>query len=173
LADYVAASSISKDGFARDADAARRLAGQEVKLWGYVDHGNLYGDEGAKLILGDWWSGEGPDAGAWRFNLKASADDAVGHSFAVHVPNDPGRDVLLAVFVADANAQRPTRVLLTGRLLTFDAPTHVAGLTGLYMELASSRTFCSSRRRRRTNESSKALTVYPKLCRPAGFSSKR
>lgn len=25
-----------------------------------------------------------------------------------------------------------------GRLLTFDAPTNVAGLTGLYLELASS-----------------------------------
>ncbi len=48
-----------------------------------------------KLILGDWWSGEGPDATTWRFNLKAEADDEVGHSFPVHVPNDPGRDDLL------------------------------------------------------------------------------
>ena len=46
--DYVAASSLSKDGFARNGAEARKLHGQEVKLWGFVDHGNLYGDEGAK-----------------------------------------------------------------------------------------------------------------------------
>ena len=54
---YIAASSLSKDGFARNAAEARKLHGQEVELWGFVDHGNLYGDEGAKQILGDRWSG--------------------------------------------------------------------------------------------------------------------
>ena len=50
--DYIAASSLSKDGFARNGAEARKLHGQEVKLWGFVDHGNLYGDDGAKQILG-------------------------------------------------------------------------------------------------------------------------
>jgi hypothetical protein len=139
IGDYVAASAISRNGFARNAAEARRLHGQEVKLWGFVDHGNLYGDEGARQILGERWSGEGPNATTWRFNLKARADDEVGHSFAVNVPNEPGRDDLLKAFLADASAGKPTKVFLKGKLFTFDAPTNAAPLTGLSMDLQSSR----------------------------------
>jgi hypothetical protein len=135
--DYVAASSISQNGFARDGNAMRALNGQEVKLWGFVDHNNMYGDGGARLILGDWWSGEGPRAATWQFNLKARADDQAGKSFAVHVPNDQGRDDLLRLFVADAKAGKPTQVFITGRLFTFDAPTNAGVFTGLYIELQS------------------------------------
>ena len=138
VGDYTAASSISKGGFARNGEELRALADQEVKLWGFVDHSNMYGDEGAKAILGDWWSGAGPDATTWRFNLKARAGDAAGKSFAVYVQNDEGRDELLRRFVEDASAGRPTRVFLTGRIVIFDAPTNNATLTGLTLELQSS-----------------------------------
>jgi hypothetical protein len=116
----------------------RRLDGQEIKVWGFVDSGNIYGDADAKEILGALWSSEGPDAATWRFNLKADPDDKTGNSFPVLVPNDPGRDELLRAFVADANAQRPTRVFVTGKLHTFDAPTNTGALTGLTIELRSS-----------------------------------
>jgi hypothetical protein len=139
IGDYVAASSISKNGFARDAAAMRKLDGQEIKVWGFVDSGNIYGDAGAKAILGDWWSGDGPDATTWRFNLKAEASDKVGNSFSVLVPNDPDRDELLKAFVADANAQKPTKVFVKGKLRTFDAPTNTGALTGLTMEVGSSK----------------------------------
>jgi hypothetical protein len=138
IGEYVAASSISKNGFARDAAAMRKLDGQEIMLWGYVDAGNIYGDADAKEILGDLWSGDGPDATTWRFNLKAEASDKVGNSFSVLVPNDPGRDELLKAFVADANAQKPTKVFVKGKLRTFDAPTNTGALTGLTMALGSS-----------------------------------
>ncbi|MDX1417816.1 MAG: hypothetical protein R3293_26680, partial [Candidatus Promineifilaceae bacterium] len=106
IGDYTAASSISKEGFARDEQQLRELEGQEVKLWGFVDHGNLYGDESAKAILEEWWGGEGPDTSTWRFNLKAGESDEAGHSFSVFVPNDQGRDDLLRLFLSDARAQR-------------------------------------------------------------------
>lgn len=136
--DYIAASSFSKDGFARDAETIRELEGQMVKIWGFVDHNNLYGDEGAQAILGDWWSGTGPNDTTWRFNLKAQAHDAAGKSFAVYVPNDEGRDELLKAFLADARAQKPTKVFVKGTIFTFDAPTNAASLTGLRMDLSSS-----------------------------------
>jgi hypothetical protein len=135
---YTAASSISKDGFATDGQAMRKASGQEIKLWGYVDHGNLYGDERAREILQDWWSGKGPAPTTWRFDLKARDNDATGHAFAVHVPNDAGRDALLKVFAADAKAKRPTKVFIKGKLFTFDAPTGGVLLTGLRMEVQSS-----------------------------------
>ena len=135
---YMAASSISKDGFARNEETVRALDGQVVKLWGYVDYSNIYGDDSAKAILGDWWSGAGPDASTWRFNLKAHAGDATGKSFAVTVPNDEGRDELLRRFAAAVQAQQPTKVFLTGMLDTFDAPTNNGTLTGLTMEVQSS-----------------------------------
>jgi hypothetical protein len=94
---------------------------------------------GAKAILQEWWSGEGPGPGTWRFNLKAEADDVVGRSFAVHVPNDAGWEDQLRRFVADARAGRPTKVFVSGRPFTFDAPTQARDLTGLYLELESSR----------------------------------
>jgi hypothetical protein len=102
---YMAASSISANGFARDAKEIRKAQGQEIELWGFVDHRNLYGDAGAKRILGEWWSGDGPDAATWRFDLKARENDEAGHSFAVRVPDDGGRDDLLRAFLADARAQ--------------------------------------------------------------------
>jgi hypothetical protein len=135
---YMAASAISQHGFARSGAAVDALAAQDVQIWGYVDHGNLSGDDAARAILGDWWSGPGPDDAAWRFDLKANADDKVGQSFAVHVPNDPGRDDLLERFVADARAQQPTKVFVTGKLFTFAAPTNVSAHTGLTMAVASS-----------------------------------
>jgi hypothetical protein len=136
--EYIAASSISRNGFARDAEAMRKLDGQEVSIWGYVDQGNIYGNEQAREILGDWWSGDGPTATSWRFNLKANPDDAVGRSFEVRVPNDEARDEFLRRFVADANARRPTRVFLTGTIITVDVPTTNATLTGLVLKLQSS-----------------------------------
>ena len=138
VGDYAAASSLSRNGFARDGAALSQADGREVKLWGYVDPTNLYGDASAQAILGDWWTGPGPDASTWRFNLKAGANDDAGQSFAVHVPNDPGRDDLLRVFVADANAQETTKVFVTGRLVTFEAPTSDGVRTGLIMEVRSS-----------------------------------
>lgn len=44
---YTAASSLTKNGFAKDGEQMRGLDGQVVMLWGFVDHGNLYGDESA------------------------------------------------------------------------------------------------------------------------------
>jgi hypothetical protein len=135
---YVAVSSISRNGFARNDAELQNLQGQDVRLWGFVDPSNLYGDDSAKQILPEWWSGEGPTATTWSFNLKGHPDDAAGQSFSVQVPNDAGRDQLLRAFVADARAQRPTRVFVTGRLFTFDAPTNVTTRQGLYMEVQSS-----------------------------------
>jgi hypothetical protein len=72
-------------------------------------------------MLRDCWSGDSPDAGTWRFGLKANENDETGHSFAVYVPNDAGRDGLLEVFLADARRKRPARVLVKGRLFAFRA----------------------------------------------------
>ena len=116
----------------------RKLDGQEIMVWGFVDSSNIYGDAGARTILGDWWSGDGPNATTWRFNLKAEAGDKAGNSFSVLAPNDPGRDELLKAFVADANAQKPTKVFVKGQLHTFGAPTNTGALTGLTLELQSS-----------------------------------
>jgi hypothetical protein len=70
--------------------------------------------------------------------LKAEAGDKAGNSFSVLAPNGPGRDELLKAFVSDANAQKPTKVFVKGKLHTFDAPTNTGVLTGLTMALRSS-----------------------------------
>lgn len=136
--DYVAISSLSRNGFARNEAKLSDLQGQEIQLWGFVDHRNLYGDKSAKQILQEWWSGEEPTADTWRFNLKGHPDDAAGQSFAVYVHNDAGRDELLRAFVADARAQRPTQVFVTGQLFTFEAPANMTTRQGLYLEVQSS-----------------------------------
>lgn len=137
--DYLPAAALSRSGFVRPGVGAEDLQGREIRVWGFVDHGNLYADAAAREILGEWWSGEGPAPGSWRFNLKAAADDPVGASFAVHILDDLLRDDLLRVFVADARGGRATRVYLEGKLDLFDAPTGGARLTGLRLELGSSR----------------------------------
>lgn len=135
--EFLAASAVARGGFARNGAELRGAHGREIRLWGYVDYANLYGDAGAREILGEFWSGEGPDATTWRFDLKAGEDDAAGQSFAVHVPNDDRRDEVLRVFVANAKAGKSTKVFLSGRLFTFAAPTNVRTVTGLYLELQS------------------------------------
>jgi hypothetical protein len=131
-------SRIADGGFARDPQALARWEHKEIRLSGYVDHGNLYGGLTARRILQDRWAGDGPAPGVWRFDLKAWPDDPVGRSFAVRVPDDPGSGDLLRRMAADARAQRPTKVVVTGRLHRFDAPTQAAVLTGLKLVVRSS-----------------------------------
>jgi hypothetical protein len=135
---YMAVSAISRDGFARNEAELQNIQGQKIKLWGFVDPSNLYGDDAAKQVLQEWWSGEGPTATTWRFNLKGHPEDVAGQSFSVQVLNDAGRDQLLRAFVADARAQRPTKVFVTGWLFAFDAPTNMTTHQGLYMKVQSS-----------------------------------
>jgi hypothetical protein len=138
VGEYLPVAAIAPNGFLSDERTAAEMHGREVRLWGFVDQGNLYGDADAKRVLGEWWSGEGPDADTWRFGLKAGQDDPVGHSLPVNVPNDAGRDALLAAFRADAESGRPTRVFLQGQLKTYAAPTQFRSLTGIVIEVPSS-----------------------------------
>lgn len=135
--DPISASSLAKGGFARSDREVRDLNGREIRVRGFIDHRNLYGDASARQILDDWWSGEGPSVTTWRFDLKGRADDEPGHGFPVHVPSDAGRDELLRAFLADARENRPTKVLVQGRLRTFEAPLNAVTLTGLYLEARS------------------------------------
>ena len=146
IGDYVSASSISENGFLRTTKASVH-SGQFIKLWGYVDYANLFGDAGAKEILGDWWGGDGPDPTTWRFNLKAHPDDKPGNSFAVLVPNDKERGTVLQVFADNARARQPTRVFVAGKIVTFDAPVNITRRLGLYIELAGSSDIAFSTRR--------------------------
>jgi hypothetical protein len=139
LPGYLPASSISRAGFVSDSDKVQDLLGRETGIWGFVDHQNLYGDDDARLILGDWWSGYGPDPATWQFGLKANPDDPTGQSFTVRVPNDMLRDDLLRLFVQDARAGRPTQVHLKGIISTFPAPINATTLLGLSMQLQSTR----------------------------------
>jgi uncharacterized protein len=138
LPGYIPTSAISKAGFVSDKGKVESLLGRETGVWGFVDHQNLYGDDQAKLVLGDWWSGYSPDPAAWQFKLKANADDPAGQSFTVQVPNDMLRDDLLRLFAQDASAGRPTQVHLKGLISTFPAPANTVTLLGLSMELGSS-----------------------------------
>ncbi len=135
---YIPVFSMSEGGFARNETELQDIQSQEIKLWGYVDHRNMYGNQSAEQILQEWWSGEGPTAGTWSFNLKGHPNDPAGQSFSVRVPDDAGRDQLLRAFVADARAQKPTQVFVTGQLFTFEAPTNVTTHQGLYLEVESS-----------------------------------
>jgi hypothetical protein len=136
IGDYVAVSSISRNGYARNEKLMREINGNEIKVWGFVDHSNIFADD-ADYILGDWLGGKGPGPGTWRFNLKSEPDDDPGASFMVCLPNDEGRDKLLKIFVTDAKAGKPTRVFVKGRIFTFDAPVNFSTLTGLRMEVES------------------------------------
>jgi hypothetical protein len=137
IGGYLPVTAIARNGFVSDERRVAEAHGQEVRLSGFVDQGNLYGDVEAKRVLGEWWRGKGPEAEHWRFDLKAQADDPVGRSFAVLVPNDAGREDLLRRLVADARARRATRVFVTGKLSTFHAPTQLLDRTGLYLQRRS------------------------------------
>jgi hypothetical protein len=131
---YVAAAEISRHGFAREGAELRSMQGQVIRVQGFVDHANLFGDAAAREILAEWWGGESRDAATWSFNLKANESDDAGQSFTVHVHSDDGRDELLRRIVADARAGRATRVHVTGRLRLFEAPENLVTRTGLYLE---------------------------------------
>lgn len=131
---YVAAAEISRQGFARDGAELRSMQGQMIRVWGFVDQENLFGDASARGILAEWWGGESKDAATWSFKLKANESDEAGQSFTVHVHSDDERDELLRRIVADARAGRATRVHVTGRLHIFEAPSNLVTRTGLYLE---------------------------------------
>lgn len=136
--EYVAAAAITRDGLARDGAELSAMQGENIRVWGYVDEGNLYSDGTGREILGDLWSGEPRNPATWRFDMKAHRTDDTGHSFAVIVRNDDGRDALLRTIVANAEAGRSTRAYVTGTVRTFAAPANAITRTGLYLEVAGS-----------------------------------
>jgi hypothetical protein len=135
---YVAAARFSRHGFAREGKEFQSMVDREVRISGYVDTLNLYGNDDVRRILGAWWSDYATDPAGWRFNLKADSDDLAGQSFPVIVPNDLLRDDVLRVFLKDAAQGRSTKVYVKGTISTFEAPTNVVRRTGLYMKLRSS-----------------------------------
>jgi hypothetical protein len=135
---YISADSISKNGFARDAKSIDKFKGKEIKIWGYVDYLNIYAN-GADEILGGWKGGNGPTPTTWRFNLKANPDDEVGNSFEIEICDEIGRDKLLKIFMAAAQADKPTIVFLKGVLSTFDAPMNFTTSKGIKIKVNSTK----------------------------------
>jgi hypothetical protein len=119
--------TLASHGLARAGVASQRHA----CVQGWVDRGNLYGDAGVRARLGRWWSGPGPHTDAWRFDLLARADEPIGHGVPVQVPNDAGRDMLIARLAADADAGRATAVCVCGGLVATPAPTNLRTFTAL------------------------------------------
>jgi hypothetical protein len=128
LDGYVPASSFSKKGFAKNREQALTNRGKVIKVWGYVDGANVFSKE---------WKDNSPEK--WRFKLKAKPWEDAGQSFSIHVPVDDGHDELVTLFVANHLINKPTRVFVTGRVSTFDAPMNLIRKTGLYMEVNSSK----------------------------------
>ena len=128
IGGYVSASSFSKKGFAKSHKQAQELRGKILKVWGYVDGGNVFPK--------DWGTNQ---PGKWRFDLKAKPSDDVGQSFSIHIPVDERHDELVALFEATDFADKPTRVFVTGKLSTFDAPMNFVRKTGLSMDVNSSK----------------------------------
>ncbi len=128
MGGYVPASSFSKKGFAKNRKEALAHRGKVLKVWGYVDGGNVFPKD---------WGDNQP--GKWRFHLKAKPSDDVGQSFSIHIPVDDGHDGLVALFEANDLVDKPTRVFVTGILSTFDAPMNFVTKTGLSMDVNSSK----------------------------------
>ena len=59
----------------------------------------------------------------------------MGQSFSIHIPVDDRHDELVALFEATDFADKPTRVFVTGKLSTFDAPMNFVRKTGLSMDV--------------------------------------
>ena len=127
IGGYVPASSFSKKGFAKNREQVLALRRKVLKVWGYVDGGNVFPKD---------WGDNQP--GKWRFKLKAKPSDDVGQSFSIHIPVDDRHDELVALFEATDFADKPTRVFVTGKLSTFDAPMNFVRKTGLIMDVNSS-----------------------------------
>ena len=138
IGGYLAASTISSNGFAKRDFGRRVTDGQTLSVWGFVDHANVQTGRCTARVREDPANGMDPPPARWQFNLKARANDRAGESFAVCVPIDDGSARLQHRFLADAAAGRPTRVFVKGRIFTFDAPTNYRHAIGLYMEVGSS-----------------------------------
>ena len=62
---------------------------------------------------------------------RTNANDKAGHSFSLHVREDPDHDRLLSAIVADARAGWATKAYVTGTPRTFNAATNVEKQTGI------------------------------------------
>ncbi len=122
--EYLPASSIARKGFVRDHQSISELQGVQggpVRLWGFVDHGNLYGDGRAKRVLAEWQERDGPDADTRRFDPKAEATTRWGACSRCSSPTMRGARTFLERFVADTGRGAPRR-LYAGQF-KFHAPT--------------------------------------------------
>lgn len=64
-------------------------------------------------------------------------DGRAGSGIHVYLPKRRGGGKLLDSLAAGGGAGEPGRVLVTGTVFTFDAPTNVALRTGLYLAVES------------------------------------
>lgn len=129
--DYLPASSISEDGFARDAEAMRAADGTEIRVWGFVDYANV--DYGVVPTPSAARSPGAEAALTWSFNLKANEDDPPGHSFRVVVPEDAAAGDLKERLMEAEHSGRSVRAFATGRIRTFEAPANFQRYTGFYL----------------------------------------
>jgi hypothetical protein len=129
--DHLPASSISKDGFARDGEAMRAANGTEIRVWGFVDYANV--DYGVVPAPADARLPGAAAALTWSFNLKAKENDAPGHSFRVVVPEDEAAGNLKQKLVEAGRSGRPVRAYVTGSIRTFEAPANLRRYTGFYL----------------------------------------
>ncbi len=129
--EYLPASSISEDGFARDGEAMRAANGTEIRVWGFVDYANV--DYGVVPAPADARLPGTAAALTWSFNLKANEDDAPGHSFKVMVPEDAAAGDLKKELVEARRSGRPVRAFVTGSVRTFEAPANLRRYTGFYL----------------------------------------
>jgi tetratricopeptide (TPR) repeat protein len=76
--DALDLASISRNGLLAGGLDSAAVHGRTLTLAGFVDARNLYGDDAARRVLGDWWSGPGPGVGAWRREALAAFERYVG-----------------------------------------------------------------------------------------------
>ena len=88
IAGYVPEYSFRKKARQKPCEALG-LRGKVLKVWGYVDGGNVFPK--------DWGTNQ---PGKWRFKLKSKPSDEVGQSFSIHIPVDDRHDELVALFEA-------------------------------------------------------------------------
>ena len=102
-----------------------------------MDYANVYCKDADPQVPSDWDFTPGPREQSWRFDLKAKKDDDVGESFPVYVPKTKNSGQFFLKLAENERKDIPTRVLVEGKLLTFDAPLNFVTLTGIYMEVDS------------------------------------
>ena len=112
------ASIVYKNGSAIDEEQIKKLEGKTIKVWGYIDRGNILLDEKIARVF-----------------IQRDFNDPLGYGVGIKLYGNRENYKKLFDKIKDTDEDRPIKILVKGKLYTFNKITNFSSSKGVGLEV--------------------------------------